>query len=90
MKKYLLRRCEDIQQDKHDNIRDILKNSEVDKLQKNDSSFQTDTDDNTDSSSKQEIESILLSNSKKVAINRQLLRALISANASLSFIEDTE
>ncbi|CAG8539179.1 9960_t:CDS:2, partial [Dentiscutata heterogama] len=43
-----------------------------------------------DLSSKQEIEPILLSNGEKVAINHQLLRVLILANAPLSFIEDAE
>ncbi|CAG8529771.1 7021_t:CDS:2 [Cetraspora pellucida] len=74
----------------HDNIRDILKTLEVKKSQNNDSPFQIDTDDNIDTSNKQETESISLSIGEKSSINCQLLKVLISANAPLSFIENAE
>ncbi|CAG8511556.1 11739_t:CDS:2, partial [Dentiscutata heterogama] len=61
MEKHLLKKCEDISQDEHDNT-----------------------------NNKQEIESISLSIGEKASINHQLLKALISANAPLSFVEDAE
>lgn len=88
MEKHLLEKCEDISQDERDSISDILKNTKVKKLRKNNSL--SDTDDNTDTSNKQEIESISLSIGEKASIHRQLLKALISANAPLSFVEDAE
>ncbi|CAG8440537.1 11091_t:CDS:2 [Cetraspora pellucida] len=46
--------------------------------------------DNTDTSSKQEIKSILLFIRKKAYINYQLLKALISTNAPLLFVENAK
>ncbi|CAG8470903.1 10607_t:CDS:2 [Cetraspora pellucida] len=90
MEKHLLEKYEDINQDERDSISDILKNTKVKKLRIYNSSFQTDTDDNTDTNNNQEIESVTLSIREKVSINRQLLKTLILTNAPLSFVEDAE
>ncbi|CAG8581991.1 15241_t:CDS:10 [Cetraspora pellucida] len=97
MVKHILVTCEEIHQDERNNIENILANASTKKtknLQKNNSLPQVDNHNdncNTNTNDVPEVEDIsVLSIGEKASINRQLLKALISANAPLSFVEDPE
>ncbi|CAG8608191.1 2983_t:CDS:2, partial [Racocetra fulgida] len=89
MAKHLLEMCEEINQDERNNIKDLLKKKKTKNLQEDTLLHQT-SDNNNMNTNKSEIEPVSLTIREKATINRQLLKALISANAPLFFVKDPE